>query len=191
MEANREAYLQTLRQFGQSMLFWIALVIFLAYLLGIFSPSKTTIFCDAETVGQFQKQTVFLDRKHVITGGHLQSRAYALSGQHSIRLSPEDEFGFKYVVPKLKGNERIQVSVWRYAHEKKATPGVIIGNVKGIFWKDCEKVVETQNGWEKIECTLDPTFSCRGKDLEIYCWNRGDYPIYFDDMQVKIERVYN
>ena len=186
---QQKAFQRTLRQFARTLLFWLVLIVFMAWTLGLFSPSKRVVGCDAEKTSQHLRKKVFRSGKTIITGGHLQSNEYAFQGQHSVKLTRDQPFGLQFVIPALKGNERITISVWRFAPDQEASPGVIVGNVKGQYWDDCSKIVEQKDGWERLECTLDPPFSCRGKDLDIYCWNRGPYPVYFDEMRVIIDRL--
>ena len=190
MDAQSEAFQKTLQQFGRSILFWFALVASLAFLFGLFNTGKKIVFCGAETISSHLRRPVFRSGNTIITGGDLQSSEYAFEGEHSVKLTPEKQFGLSFEIPNLKGHEQITISVWRYAKGEDASPGIIVGNIKGQYWEDCPQVVEEKNGWQKVECVLDPTFSCRGKDLSIYCWNRGIYPIYFDNMEVTIRKAY-
>ena len=190
MNLESKPFQQTLTQFGKTMFYWLVALGVLAYFAGLFHSNSQTIQSDAEQIGQHQTVAGFWSGKTFISGGHRISQDYAFSGSNSVKLTKEKAFGFGFDIPSLKGTEAITISVWRYAGSQSPEPGVIVGNIKGKYWEDCTTVVEHKEGWERLECTLDPPFSCKGKDLSIYCWNRGNYPIYFDDLKVIVEEKY-
>ncbi|MCI5080224.1 MAG: hypothetical protein MRY78_00955 [Saprospiraceae bacterium] len=179
---------KTWAQFGRALLLWVALLLLAAWNFGFLDSNETVISTSAEEIGYYQGTPVFWSNKHAITGANFRTEEYAKSGQYSVKLTPKNPYGLGYDIPMLRGNESIVVSVWRFAPDKQQANGKLVSQVFDSFWNGCEEVVETVDGWQKIQCTIDPPFSSKGKPLKIYCWNAGQSPVYFDDLNIKILR---
>ncbi len=188
--AEREAaFRRTRREFGRTLLFWGLLGALAAWWLGLFEPQKETLLCDAETTGLYRADTALrADGKWFDIGGE-RSTACALSGKHSIRLTPEKPYGFSYRL-RVRGYERFRVRVWRKAPRgRRAEPGVLVASVGHIFWKSGRRVIERRDdGWEHLEFEFELPFRAKDKTLQIFCWNSATYPLWFDDLEINIDR---
>lgn len=176
-------------KFGKTLLFWLVFVGFLAYLAGLIGNKGKKIRCDAEHLGMHHAEEVFLSGNDPITGARLRTEEKAHSGTYSLKLTKAHPYGFQYTIPPLKGNESIEISVWRNTTGDGPKAGVIVGGIKGKYYKDFKKVLETSGDWERIGGRVDPPFSCKGEELSIYCWNNGHNPVYFDDLEIVIKRL--
>ncbi len=180
---------QTLKEFAQVLVFLCLLggLVFFYFELG--AGKVTTHRCGAETLKRYQGLLGFYQSGTYFKGGKMQSAAFAKSGTHSLKLTKEDAFGFQFEYPYLRGNERFTVSVWRYSNGKDSRKGILVAAAKS-FWKAGEEVIEkSESGWEKIQFTFEPSKESKNQSLEIYCWNQGYEPIYFDDLEISIERL--
>ena len=188
MENRQILFKKTRGQFIQVLFFWLLLLAALAWMAGLFIPKKVVVQSGAEEIGYQQQEKVFWSDNIALSNGKAQTDERAFEGTHSIKLMPENAFGFGFRVHRLKGNERITLSVWRLAEEGNKDDGVIAAEITGKFWEGCKEAVEWKDGWERLKCTIDPPFSGLHHDMKIYCWNSGKKPIYFDNLEVIIER---
>lgn len=187
--AEREAaFHRTRRELGRTLLFWALLGALGTWWLGLFEPQKEIILCDAESTGLFRADTALRAQGEWFGIGGQRSTAQAFSGGHSILLSPENPYGFSYRL-RVRGYERFTVRVWRRAPAgRSAEPGVLVAAVGQIFWKSGRQVVERRNGWEQLEFSFELPFRAKDKTLQIFCWNSGSYPLWFDDLEIRIDR---
>ncbi len=82
----------------------------------------------------------------------------------------------------------LTASVWRFSNGKDSRNGIMVASAKGM-WKAGEDVIEkAENGWEKIHFKFRPPPECKNRRLEVYCWNKGYEPIYFDNLEIEIQR---
>lgn len=186
MEEQSKLFKRKWAEFGRAILFWIVILAGTAYLFGFFQASKVVVKTDMEETIFAKGLPVFRTDHYDISGGQYLTDEEAFSGKSSVLLTPENAFGPGFTIERLKGNEWIEVQIWRKAKKGKSSDGQIVAQVLGGLWKACSEVVEEKDGWEKISCTVDPPFSNKGKALKIYCWNSGNSAIYFDDLEVKI-----
>ncbi|MEM9916470.1 MAG: hypothetical protein AAF990_00160 [Bacteroidota bacterium] len=184
------AFVKTSIEFGLTLLFYGLLVALLIGYIGLADAEKQTIECGAERVVPHNGVAHFESNGAYFSGGKAQTQQQARSGNYSLELSGQMPYGMSYSIPTLRGNEKIKLSVWRYASNHKNKTGTLVASISGgLFWEGSDKVVETdENGWEKIELTIDPLLQFRGKHLRLYCWNPSQESIYFDDMHIEIER---
>ena len=185
-ETQQMAFFKTLQEFLRLLLFSGIILVSVFLLLGLQEKKVLRLKCNAERVGKDLGLPAFVQKGHTFGGGKMQSREFAFTGDYSMRLDNLDPFGFQYELPYLKGNEKISASVWRYANGKNATTGILVASSKG-FWKAGEEVIEkAENGWEKISFEFSPPSESRNHPFKIYCWNNGNSPIWFDDLEIEI-----
>ncbi|MEO1626221.1 MAG: hypothetical protein AAFV25_13785 [Bacteroidota bacterium] len=182
---------KTLIEFAFTLAFYLVLVGMAFWYLGLNEPLMRLRQCDAERVAQHQAAPFFEQDGSFFSGGAYQSDEQARSGKHSIKLSKgKGEYGFGFYIPYLHGNEKIKLSVWRKAAQGQKATGALVASVEGgLLWKANSKPVEKgENGWEKLELTIDPLLELQGKRLDLYCWNAKATAAYFDDLTIEIRR---
>lgn len=185
-DIQRMAFTKTLKEFIRVLLF-LGFVLGSGYLLlGLQDRQVLRLKCNAETLGKHLGLSAFIQNGNAFSSGKMQSDEFAFSGKYSMRLDNADPFGFQYDLPYLKGNEKITASVWRFADGKNATTGILVASSKG-FWKAGEEVIEkSENGWEKISFSFVLPPESKNYPLKIYCWNNGNAPVWFDDLEIEI-----
>ena len=179
-------------EFAFTMAFWLALLLFGAAWLGLLQPRQLSFQCGAEQVVQHQAEPYFKGKGGVFTGARRQTDQVAFEGSHSLVIFPDNPFGFELNVPNLKGIEQLELEVWRFVEKGDPGSGHIVAEVPGLMWKSCNEAVETNDkGWQRIYCTLEVPANSRNKQLKVYCWNGGQYPVYFDNMRVEVKRRFS
>lgn len=184
---RRLAFRRTLREFLQVLLFLgVGIAAIALYIDGLGVEGRYA--CNAEETTLRYGDSVFVSGRHYFTGARLQSRERARSGQYSLLLQRPMEYGFQFPRPRLRGDERIVATVWRYRENKEAVRGAIVCSVGNIVWQAGSEAQETDAaGWERL--TVELTLDCRSenKTLDIFCWNPTKDPIYFDDLELIIK----
>ncbi len=168
--------------------FLAILVLSAAQWLGFRQASAQYLACNADALDFKMGLVAFVGHGARFSGGEMQSDQIARSGKYSLKLTEEHPYGFGYEVEHLRGNEHFSISAWRHGRGQGAEPGRIVASVDGYFWQATKAAVEVDdNGWEKITFEFSPPISCKNKLLKIFCWNSGDWPIYFDDLEIRTE----
>ena len=178
------------REFAFTVAFWLALLLFGAYWLGLLQPRRLSFQCGAEQVVQHQAEPYFRGKGGVFTGARRQTDKVAFEGSHSLVIYPDNHFGFEMKVSNLTGAEQLELEVWRFV-ESGADIGRIVAEVPGLMWTACGDVAETrENGWQRLFCTLEVPPNSKGKELKVYCYG-GEQPVYFDNMRVEVKRRFS
>ncbi|MEN0005538.1 MAG: hypothetical protein AAF798_15415, partial [Bacteroidota bacterium] len=147
---------QIWRKLLRALLFWALLVGASSWYFGLLGPARTSVATDAETIGTHQRQATFWSADTPISGAQWQSDALARSGAWSMAL-PKQAFGFEFEIPNLRGDEQLELSVWRKALEGTSSEGMLVAEIQGKFWEGCKTVAEKdEQGWERIACTITP-----------------------------------
>ncbi|MEM6964847.1 MAG: hypothetical protein AAF573_08790 [Bacteroidota bacterium] len=188
-EAQRQKFFRLLWQFGRDFLFVGLTILAGLWQLGILEKSNDHLACNAEQTVRQDKADFFYQDGNYFSTGNRQSSDVAFEGKYSLKLDGEVPFGFDMDYEYLRGDENVVAWVWRFAEGDWKSNGRIIAVIDGKLWKASDEVVETKdNGWEKIQFTFDvPNFS-QNEILNIYCWNSGRKPIYFDDLHIVLQR---
>jgi len=120
---------------------------------------------------------------HSFKFGNVEARTseVAFSGEHSLKLSPENRFGFTSEF-RAGADEYIKVTAWRKSSDNNGL--VVIDCGEGYYNAGKFVVEKSEDGWEKIflEVFTPPHFLL-GK-VKVYVWNNSQEPVYFDDIQI-------
>jgi len=189
-EAERKARFRAiLREFGQVMLFLGAVVAATGWWASQYRSQQFHWQSDAETQISYRGRPHFGGGGLAFSGVKLLSEEVAHSGRTSIKLDAANPYGFQAEVEKLRGNEQLKVTVWRYSPQAEGQSAGLIAEVRGLIWEFKGDVVATSpQGWQQIALTLTLDCRTRGKTLRIYCWNPTQAVVYFDDISVEMFR---
>ncbi len=141
-----------------------------------------TLVCDYEKLNSDEEHTL-LSKKEKLETIKYRSDEVSLSGNFSIKITPENKYSTKIFLQNINPKDYIEISVWYYTNK----------NAKGYIVADCgkrfhfyTKEIEDINskGWKKLVLSFwlpqKPYFN----GCSFYLGNHGTEPIYFDDLQV-------
>lgn len=186
-KANKQ--FKTLKiEFIQSISFWLCILLAFFFLFGLHRAPKEIVKCSMEEIKMWKAKDYFFEKGEYFGIGGEQSSQRAKSGNFSLFLKETISYGLAYAIPVLEGNEKIKVSVWQYCKNTKGCSGRIVAEVKGgVFWKSGnQKVEKDENGWERIQFEIEPPSTTKSKQLDLYVWNSGKTPIWFDDLKIEV-----
>jgi len=138
--------------------------------------------CNAENL-QNDGRSFSEDDGNSITFGNVETRTSeeAFSGNHSLKLTPENRFGFTSEF-RAGADEYVQVTAWRKSSNSNGV--IVIDGGEGVYNAGKFVVEEGENGWEKIFLDVfTPPGFLYGK-VRVYVWNNSQEPVYFDDIQI-------
>lgn len=146
-------------------------------------------FCNAETSNE--KGTFLLDSINPsIRYRNIEALTSetSFSGNKSLKLTPEKQFGFTIGLKNIKKNEYFEVTAWRKSKDEN---GVIAASA-GDYYTASNKVIDSlENGWEKLylEFFIPTNIT---KSVKVYVWNNGPGTLFFDDFRItrKTEKAY-
>lgn len=142
------------------------------------NPAKIdlTLIADAEEVdGNY-----FVLNGYKVDGAINQSKDYAHSGKHSLKLLSTSPYGFNFNFKDIKLGDVITAQVWVYSPEKEAAKIVLAANnIEDLYVESSE--LECSDDWKLLEVSTKITKPIPGGILKFYCYNLKDKPVYFDD----------
>jgi hypothetical protein len=113
--------------------------------------------------------------------GNAQNNENSFSGDYSLKLTPENPFGFTTEF-RAGADEYIKVTVWRKSSNNNGL--VVIDCGEGYYNAGKFVVEKSDNGWEKIFLDVyTPPHFLLGK-VKVYVWNNSQEPVYFDDIEI-------
>ncbi len=144
---------------------------------------KEKLFSDAETISADKKYYKVTDSNKIFENGITRNDEHAFSGSYSVKLDKENPYGmtirFKDAIP----GESFIISVWR--KKNKENKGVIIASESSSdYYNNKNIIVADSIGWEKLTKEFFVSQKMDGKEIAIYLYNPGDYPVFFDDFEI-------
>jgi hypothetical protein len=118
----------------------------------------------------------------------MQSCDIAKSGQHSLKLDDQQEYGANIQLPEIKAGDRITANVWRYNDGNKSSLVIQSENTGDLYYSR-STISESYNLWQlvKIDIIMPDTFATQ--PIKVYLWhNDKSSDVYFDDYSVQILR---
>jgi len=144
------------------------------------------IRCDAEKITpedlfKTSIPNVFLEN------GITRNKKKSRSGNYSVQLFPEHQYGFTYRFFDGEIGDIINIEVWRFG---KSGSIVISGNSGNAFYITSSKVSETDpKGWDMLKCQYTLQSNMNGKEIGIYLYNNSTDTCYFDDLTILISKL--
>jgi len=150
------------------------------------------IICDAEFTAKNENLILSVDGNHYFENANQRTKEESFSGEYSVKVENPHPYGFSFRLNNVQPDDYFEVSVWK---KGKTEDGVLIAqtkNAKDFYAGEWNPVQRSDNGWEKIslELNIPPDFT--DNYVLIYAWNKGEDPIYFDDIIIKrkAEKIY-
>ena len=141
------------------------------------------ILCDAETV---ENDSVFQTslEKYKCSNAWNQSNDLAKSGDYSVKLDSQNQYGFGVKLENLRAGNFIRASVWQLAGDYNGTLIVALKGENSSYVSRTYygKLNVEEDGWMKHNLSLivNPGIS----EAEIYVFSGGK-TTYFDDLQIE------
>jgi len=175
-------------EFAQILLFLIVTCGIVAHSLGFFEPTVIRYNCDAETVVNSRNGLSFSGSGVHFEGGKLQNNELAHSGQFSARLDKENPYAFGIDLPFPKGGEELIITAWKLT-PGKSKKGALVLTVDKVTWESSSEVIEKgKEGWSKIQLKYRIPPEGKNKLARFYVWSQGNDEVYFDDLEIIIDR---
>ena len=156
------------------------------YSLGFFIEE---IHCGAEqTVIKNDKEYLVSDVGYRFDNAYGRTQEKAFEGKHSIKLTPEEQFGMSITFDIPKDDEEMEASVWCYENRISTdTSGYafIVATVGDKFWKGEYVPIEQKKDWRRLYIKFSVPKGDYNKPIVIYCWNNTKNSIYFDNMTIR------
>ncbi len=156
---------------------------------GFYKQKKTGIRCNAEKVVSWNRKNYLWDRNKKFGGGDLQSKDFAHSHQHSVKLDKENKYGLSYDIPNADGDEDLWITVWRYNPDQKTKKGRLVCTAGSYSISSDGYKMRQESGWEQLFIRAYIPIGSKNETIKIYCVHEGDEPTYFDDLFIDFKRT--
>jgi hypothetical protein len=138
--------------------------------------------CNAEKIDSDKWKFVEAELKSQYFGNvETHTKEFSFSGEHSLKLTAEQQYGFTTDLERVNADDYIQVTVWR---KNSSNNGIIVIDGGQGFYNAGKHIIEEKNGWQKLflEVFIPPNFLNR--KVKIFAWNNSRDSVYFDDLQI-------
>lgn len=145
---------------------------------------KQILVCNAESLGRDEEYFEPLHGSFSFAGTSARSKEHSYSGDYSVKLNSENEYGMTLVIDSVKYGESFIVSVIR---KKGGTPLQLIasGQGKPAFYYNEVTIGESVDvDWDVLKMSFHIPKNMDGRPLLIYLWNPGSVDVYADDLKV-------
>lgn len=138
--------------------------------------------CNYEILTEDGRFFLSTDKRFFLGKPHMRSNDMARSGNYSLKLTAENQYGSDFQLRARKG-ETYLLSVWKYPAVSEGRL-VFAAQKETAFYNVARNVKEVdENGWARIETEVTIPEGVQGL-LKVYLWNKGSEPLYFDDLQI-------
>lgn len=146
------------------------------------SAIPDSLKCDYEILTGDGKFFFSTDQRFFLGKPHLRSDEMARSGNYSLKLTAEDQYGSDFML-RARIGETYLLSAWKYPADSEGRI-VFAAQKETAFYNVVRRVVEIdENGWARIETEVTIPDGVQGM-LKVYLWNNGSEPLYFDDLKI-------
>lgn len=145
---------------------------------------KARYFIDAENLTENKSQFINLTDSALFSNGKAQTDETFHSGDYSIKLNSNNQFGATRKIENLVAGESFSIIAWRKNFEKDKGC-IVASSAPNKFYKKGTRIVDTaSNGWEKIQLEFFIPEEIKGQELTIYLYNPNSKSVYFDDFEI-------
>jgi len=163
----------------------IYIIFSIANFLDIFIENIT---CGAELLeAKNDGETCFVSNEgYHYDNANLLTTEKVFSGNHSVKLTETDQFGFSITLDIPKPNETYEMSVWLYNTFNKDSSGfaTLVASSGEELWQGAFNITDEKLGWQKISMKFSVPNKQYDHPLIIYCWNNSKNDVFFDDMTI-------
>ena len=144
---------------------------------------STVITCDAENLSESGPYFMTPAADVKIGNSETRTNREAHSGNYSIVLDKDHQFGFSMSLKDINPCEKVRVTVWTKNNSNQA--GIVVAAPDAeYFYKLSTDQKTGGKDWKLL--TLDATFEFDYpfREAGIYVWNYGGESLFFDDLTV-------
>ncbi len=144
-------------------------------------PIIDSIFCDLEQI--HQEKFVCVGSEYGLGNAKKQSNEHAFEGLFSCKVFNETPYALAFELPMgAKSGEVFTISVWRYGSEK----GQIVASADdaSFFYLNNFEIVDSQDGWGKLQLSFSIPENMENRHLKIYLYNPDTNPAWFDNYRI-------
>lgn len=119
---------------------------------------------------------------HKVNSSKSQTQEEVYEGDYAIKLHAGGErYGFSAEFKDVQVGERFHAQVWAYSPHKELPYLVMSGaDVNELYVES--KNFEATNNWQLLEVSVLIKKPIKNNLLKLYCFNRSEHPIYFDNL---------
>jgi hypothetical protein len=144
-----------------------------------------SLVCDLETISEDKKD--FIPSTHPnkrISSADRISTVQARSGEHSIMLKKDREFGLTCFIKDSNADEYYEAIIWRKGEDN--TGSLAVSDEHNLLFNKSENIPDSidPNGWERLRLAFHVPPRLKNVALKFYVWNPGDKAAYFDDLSI-------
>lgn len=140
------------------------------------------INCNVELLSEDEKFLLTDNDTVKFNNPNLRTDKESYSGDYSIKLSPENQFGFTYKFNNVKKGDKFVVSVWRLGNKGKIIIQEDVEN--GLYLRSSNIIdIEEKKGYQ-LESVFFAPKDLTDSGLKIYIWYFDDDSAYFDDYKI-------
>lgn len=150
------------------------------------SFTADTLFCNFEQFDDLKKQVFFSDGTKADTLLRLSSEM-SISGNHSLKLTPEDPFSSVIGFKDINRINYLEISVWIYPGSER--PNIVASDRGKFYLASSESSEENELGWRKIYLGFWVPENVSPLKMAVYLWNSSSQPVYFDDLQIVKKQI--
>jgi len=157
--------------------------------------AQSAFFQDTTNIGttrilKTDFETISTDKQWIMVDGEGFSKTSSLStekprsGKYSFSLPEKDTFAMDYELTDIVPGEQFEVSIWRFGGDRNA---VLIASAANsdLLYKSSNRTGENDaKGWVKISLTFGIPVEFKENKINLYLWNHGDKPVWFDDFEL-------
>jgi hypothetical protein len=112
----------------------------------------------------------------------------SFEGRYSVQINPDNPFGITAAIPNLQKNDFLRISVM--CRRSSVRNECVIGIKSFLPDEDFVSLgsvsTETLGEWEKIEYAYRFNHVPSGQKINMFIWNNGNEPMYFDDLRIDL-----
>jgi len=135
-------------------------------------------------------ETISADKQWIMTGGEQFCKNAALttdkprSGRNSFSLPWAESYALNYELKNVKPGQVFEISIWRNGGADDAYLVAAAKNADSFYAQSKGYLEKDANDWEKINLSIKIPDNFAGVRLNVYLWNHGGKPAWFDDFEV-------
>jgi len=108
----------------------------------------------------------------------------ARSGRNSFLLPWAESYALNYELKNLAPGQLYEASIWRLGGDNDAYLVAAAKNAEAFYAQSKGFLEKDKQGWEKLVLTIKVPDNFKEDKLNIYLWNHGGKPAWFDDVEI-------